>query len=126
MTPKTRRATYPNGWRRHTVAPCDEPDGSRTWDVWRFGCVVEQGFRTRRLARARAASLDAVERGAWPLEHDRAHEMADTACQGGDLELALALLRRAERPGVGLGLRSSARTANRILNLKERLAKRAS
>lgn len=118
MTPEQRRFFYPNGWRRHAVTPCDEPDCSRTWDIWRFGQVVEGGVRTRRLARLRARSYDAVEQGSYPLDHDRAHDLADVACDGGDIELALRQLKRSKT--------GSVRLTNRILNLEERLAKRAS
>jgi len=56
---------------RYVVRPCDEPDGSRTFDVFeitsgeralariegrRAGTLVRQAFRTRREARAYAAA----------------------------------------------------------------------
>ena len=55
-----------------------------------------------------------------PIPHDVAHELADTACVAGEYAVALELLERAERNGA-LGFHASARTANRILNVKARL-----
>lgn len=43
---------YANLGRDKAVAhPCDEEDGTRTWDVFRKGECIAQGFTTRKAAR---------------------------------------------------------------------------
>jgi hypothetical protein len=57
-----------------------------------------------------------------PIEHERAHRLADAACLRGDYKSALRLLERAQRaPGGPVGFHASLRTANRILNIWERV-----
>lgn len=110
-----------HGRTRHVAVRCDEEDG-HTWDVWRFGRVVAAGYLTRERARTEARRLDQVEQGRGPLPVADAHRLADAACEARDYELALRLLQRAsdDRHG-GRGVLADVRTANRILNIKERV-----
>jgi hypothetical protein len=43
---------------RAVVRPCDEPDGTRTWDVEVDGRTVQSTIRTRAEARAEARALN--------------------------------------------------------------------
>lgn len=55
------------------------------------------------------------------MPHDMAHALADTCCELGEYELALAILLQAKR-GEAVGSASSLRSANRIANMQQRLA----
>jgi len=59
-----------------------------------------------------------------PIEHELAHALADVATEAGEHELAVELLERAQRvEGGPVGFYASLRTANRLLNIRERLAR---
>jgi len=55
------------GARKHVAIPCDDySDGPtwpcrRTWDIYRRGKCIAQGFPTRALAREECQRLDDVE-----------------------------------------------------------------
>jgi hypothetical protein len=57
-----------------------------------------------------------------PIPHDLAHDLATAACRASDYSLALELLYRATKNGAD-GVSSSIRTANRIMNIRDRIAR---
>lgn len=94
----------PYGIKKHVAVPCDDENG-RTYDIFRHGVAVAQGFATRAEARTAAGHFDLhetrqdVERFIHAVEYGDREEIRETARA---LSAAGRFMARRAMPGLGL------------------------